>query len=340
MWFLFVGILAFLATYLLTGYFRYYALKNRLMDIPNERSSHEVPTPRGGGVAIALVLTVFFTALSFVEPDIQQSLLAIIFACAGICLVGLVDDHRHVSARWRLLVHFSGISLALVMMGGVPPIEVYDVSVEAGFIGSVLIVTGLVWLLNLFNFMDGIDGIASVETITSGLALAFLSWMVVPDSMIWVPPLFMACSVLGFLIWNFPPAKIFMGDAGSGFIGALLGLLAVHAAWESPVLLWCWVIMLAVFVVDASVTLARRLIALEPVYKPHRSHAYQNASRLYRSHLPVTLGVAGINVVFLFPIAFSVATGLVEGVVGVVIAYVPLCFIALYLKSGVSEEKV
>lgn len=340
MWFFFGGVLVFCITYLLTGLFRSYALKNSLMDIPNERSSHEIPTPRGGGVAVALVLFVSYALLSFLEPTIQQSALAIISACIGIFLVGLIDDHRHVSARWRLLVHFSGISVGLVMMGGIPPVDVFGVRVETGYIGAFLIVMCMVWLLNLFNFMDGIDGIASVEAITTGLALSFISWFVAPESAVWMLPLIMVCSVTGFLMWNFPPAKIFMGDAGSGFIGALLGLLTIQATWEAPVLFWCWIIMLAVFIVDASVTLFRRLMALEPVYKPHRSHAYQNAARNYNGHLPVTLGVGFINVFFLFPISLFVATGMLEGLVGVLMAYVPLFFVALYFKAGVKEKKV
>jgi Fuc2NAc and GlcNAc transferase len=142
-------------------------------------------------------------------------------------------------------------------------------------------------MLNLYNFMDGIDGIASVEAICACLGASVLYWLSGLDALIW-GPLLLAASVAGFLYWNFPPARIFMGDAGSGFLGIVLGGLSLQAAWVSEPMLWAWLILLGVFIVDATFTLFRRLLRGEKVYEAHRSHAYQFASRRFGKHLPVT----------------------------------------------------
>jgi Fuc2NAc and GlcNAc transferase len=144
--------------------------------------------------------------------------------------------------------------------------------------------------------------------------------------------------VLGFLFWNFPPAKIFMGDAGSGFLGMAIGVISLQAAWASPDLFWAWLILLGVFIVDATVTLLRRLLRGEKIYEAHRSHAYQFASRRYGRHLPVTLAVAAINLFWLFPLAASVVLWSIDGVLALTVAYIPLLLLASKFNAGGLEN--
>ena len=323
-----------------TGLLRRYALSRSLMDIPNARSSHSVPTPRGGGVAI--VLGFLLALLMLHRWDMLESslLIGLLGAGAGIALLGFLDDHGHIAARWRLLGHFAAALWVLYWLGGLPPLLLLGFSVELGWLGQCLAVLYLVWLLNLYNFMDGIDGIASVEAICVCLGAALA--LFVSDA--WHPeaglPLFcLAGAVAGFLFWNFPPARIFMGDAGSGFLGLMLGALSLQAASIAPQLLWSWLILLGVFVVDATFTLSRRLLRGDRIYEAHRSHAYQYASRRYGSHLPVTAAVAVINLLWLLPIALWVAAGGIDGVVGVLIAYGALLGLAVYFKAGRLEAK-
>jgi Fuc2NAc and GlcNAc transferase len=214
---------------------------------------------------------------------------------------------------------------------------VFGWTLELGWFGGLLAAFYLVWLLNLYNFMDGIDGIASVEAITACLGAAWLYWLAGLGGTA-VLPLLLAASVSGFLYWNFPPAKIFMGDAGSGFIGIVLGGLSLQAAWVSPPMFWCWLILLGVFIVDATYTLVRRLLRGDKVYEAHRSHAYQFASRAYGKHLPVTVAVAALNVCWLLPIAYCVAQLGLDGAVGVVLAYVPLILLAIRYRAGDLEN--
>ncbi|MCH0726198.1 glycosyl transferase, partial [Pseudomonas aeruginosa] len=146
----------------------------------------------------------------------------------GVALLGFLDDHGHVAARWRLLGHFMAALVSLFLLAGVPPFKLLGYQWDLGWVGVVLFAFYLVWLLNLYNFMDGIDGLACLEAIFVCLGGALVYWMNGKTALSLIP-LLLAFAVLGFLFWNFPPAKIFMGDAGSGFLGLTLGVLSIQA---------------------------------------------------------------------------------------------------------------
>ncbi|NUU39107.1 glycosyltransferase family 4 protein [Pseudomonas sp. C2B4] len=320
----------------LTWALRRYALSQSLMDIPNARSSHSVPTPRGGGVAIVLAFTMALFMLLFAGLMTSQAFLAIGGAGALIAIIGFMDDHGHIAARWRLLGHFAASIWMLFWLGGLPVIELFGGTFDLGWLGHVLAAFYLVWLLNLYNFMDGIDGIASVEAICACLGACLLYWVGGAMDLIW-GPLLLALAVAGFLFWNFPPARIFMGDAGSGFLGMVLGGLSLQAAWVSADLLWGWLILLGVFIVDATFTLFRRLLRGDKVYEAHRSHAYQFASRRFGSHLAVTAVVGAINLLWLLPIALGVSQFGLNSGVGLILAYAPLVALAIKFHAGELE---
>src|SRR5450830_1174262 len=321
---------------LLTSALRRYALSKSLIDVPNARSSHTVPTPRGGGVAIVLSFLLLVPLLSIFSLLPWASAWGLIGAGAGVAVLGFLDDHGHIAARWRLLGHFSAAVWALFWLGGIPPLTIMGVVFDMGWIGVVLSLFYLVWMLNLYNFMDGIDGLASVEAIAVCLSASLIYVLMGFSSLAWAP-LLLSFTVAGFLYWNFPPAKIFMGDAGSGFLGVTLGILSLQAAWASPALLWVWVILMGVFVVDATFTLVRRLVRGDKVYEAHRSHAYQYASRQYRGHFPVTVAVSLINIFWLLPLSVAVSFQRVDPALGLIIAYIPLLFFAVKYKAGERE---
>lgn len=328
--------LIFLVSFLLTAFFRSYALKKNILDVPNERSSHCSPTPRGGGVAIVItfMMLLIYAYLNGVVPFTHfiSFLLVGLFVAA----IGFMDDRNSLPARWRLLGHFLAAVCGLFWVGGLPNLELFGIEVQLGAVGDVVAVLYLVWMLNLYNFMDGIDGLASLEAICVCAGMCIVYLLVGVYELI-VLPLSLAMAVMGFLFWNFPPAKIFMGDAGSSFLGILLGLLSLQAVWHSPKFLWCWLILLGVFIVDATVTLCCRFFRGGKVYEAHRSHAYQFASRRFGKHLPVTLGVCAINIFWLLPLTLSVALSLMDGVTALVIAYIPLIFLAFFFDAGKSE---
>lgn len=327
----------FASTFILTALLRRYALSKSLIDIPNDRSSHSIPTPRGGGVAI-VVSFLAALCLLFVGGLIPSDLfLSGVGAGALVAIIGFMDDHGHIAARWRLLGHFTAAAWALYWLGGFPPVHAFGQVVNLGWAGTALAAFYLVWMLNLYNFMDGIDGIAGVEAVTVCLGVCVLYGVGADDSLIW-PALLLATSVAGFLVWNFPSARIFMGDAGSGFLGLILGILTLQAAWVSFDLFWGALILLGVFIVDATFTLLRRLIRGEKVYEAHRSHAYQFASRQYGKHWPVTVTVGLINLLWLLPIAVCVTRFRLDGIIGVILAYGPLVYLAFKYQAGMRES--
>lgn len=317
----------------LTAALRQYALRRSLIDVPNSRSSHTRPTPRGGGLAIVACMLAVLPALAGLGLISAENCWGLLGAGLLVAAIGFVDDHGHIAARWRLLAHFVAAAWGLWWMGGAPPLVLGDQVFHTGWVGTVIATFYLVWLLNLYNFMDGIDGIASVEAITVCLAAALLHAL---DGATATPllPLLLAAAAAGFLYWNFPPAQIFMGDAGSGFLGIVLGLMSLQAGWTRPELFWAWLILLGVFVVDATLTLVTRLLRAEKLHQAHRNHAYQHAARRCGGHLPVTLAVGALNLLWLLPIALWVATGRLDGLSGLVIAYAPLSVLALKLRAG------
>ena len=327
---------------LLTWCVRWYALRQGVIDIPNARSSHAIPTPRGGGLGMVLafgagiVYLIFSNALPAAYDPFMYALL-----CSGsaLALVGFVDDHGGVPVRVRLLVHISAASLLVWATGRLAPVDFGFGPVDLGVFAYPIAVLGIVWILNLTNFMDGIDGLAGGQAVlASGLAAGFIYFSTsnLPAAM---PAALLATSALGFLILNFPPAKIFMGDVGSGTLGLFFGGLAV---WHSAVLgfewLYVWLLLLGVFVVDATYTLVRRAMRKQNIGQAHRSHAFQRASRHYGRHLPVTLSSYSIILFWLAPWAWAVAFCAVPGILALAVAYLPLLVIAKFFKAGELDD--
>ncbi|MEL4014842.1 MraY family glycosyltransferase [Dryocola clanedunensis] len=336
-----VAVAIFACSFALTWGLRIYALKNNVIDVPNQRSSHSVPTPRGGGVAIVisfLIGIVVLCALGFVPVS---QMLSLFIAGVVTAVVGFLDDHGHIAARWRLLMHFLAAASGLYFLGQFPVIDLFGYPLSAGWLGMIFGLVYLAWMLNLYNFMDGINGLASMEAIMFALLSGLMIMFSVPDGMETSQFAIMAllgCAALGFIFWNFPTAKIFMGDAGSGFLGITIGLIVLHVALLDSKLFLAEICLLGVFIVDATVTLLRRLIGGKKVYEAHASHTYQILARKFGSHKPVTLGAFVINVVWLFPLAMLIATGSVTGVVGVVIAWLPLVVLAYRFGAGVKDK--
>lgn len=329
-------LLAFLLSLSLTGLIRHFALKLQMVDIPNHRSSHTLPTPRGGGLAFVLCFLIGLPLLYWQALLTASQTAAYAIATLSIASIGFLDDRHTLSAKIRLLGHCLTSLLALALLGTLPVLDLGFVQCQPGLLLGLCYWLGLVWLLNLYNFMDGIDGLAALEAVSVCLGMA-LVYTLGQAPQLTLLPLLLAAAVSGFLGWNFPPAKIFMGDAGSGFLGLILGLMMLQGAQTNPAWLWSWLILLAVFIVDASLTLLRRLLSGQPIMEAHRSHAYQWASRRYQSHKRVSLAVVLINGLWLLPIALGVGLGYLSGVIGLIIGYMPILLLAWRLKAGKAE---
>jgi Fuc2NAc and GlcNAc transferase len=324
----------------LTSLVRTRALARQVVDVPNERSSHSVPTPRGGGVAIVVSFSLGVVGhrigsdLSIDWPALAALLLSGLIVAA----IGYIDDVRGVPSRMRLAVHVVSAGVFLVGLGGIPLVPVLGHEFDLLWLGPCLAMVFIVGSLNFFNFMDGIDGIASLQAITVSLGGALCWWLATGNDH-WIVPVLLAACTAGFLVWNFPPARIFMGDSGSGFLGMALGGMALWAGHDHPPLFWAWFTLMGVFIVDPWVTLVRRMRRGGRFDEAHRSHAYQYAARRFGAHRPVSLAVAAINIVWLLPLALLISTGALDGVVGVLIGYAPLVLLAFRLKAGASDQQ-
>jgi Fuc2NAc and GlcNAc transferase len=333
--------LVLLVSTVLTGAIRYYALSRKVLDIPNQRSSHTEPTARGGGLAI--VLAFFAASVSlFLTQGLNAAWFAALSSTLLVAVIGFCDDHAHVAARWRFLTHLLAAFAALFFLHGLPLVLVpkpFDAVIghsllNLGWLGYLLGAVLLVWLLNLFNFMDGTDGIAASEAVFVSSALAGYLYFI--DQTLCTVLMCLASASLGFLLWNWPKAKIFMGDVGSGFLGLLLGVLILMAAQQAAVLLYCGLILFGVFVVDATYTLLIRFGSGQKWYDAHCSHTYQRAAKQH-GHLRVLMASWAINLFWLLPVSVLVFLHPGYALLGLLLAYLPLVYLAYRYKAGQPE---
>ncbi|MBI1195690.1 MAG: hypothetical protein GC138_07585 [Gammaproteobacteria bacterium] len=247
----------------------------RIEDHPNERSLHTQPTPRTGGVAIATGL-IAGLLYAWGASGVPGTLAAVALGCGLVGGVSLLDDFRHVAARWRFLVHTIAavILVSLADLGlrklGLPPFS-WSLPVWPG---AVLTVVAVIWMINLYNFMDGMDGFAAGMAAIGFSAMAGLAWLG-GNGELGLASLSVAAAAAGFLIFNFPKARIFMGDLGSSSLGFLAIAFALWGDRSDAFPLWAALLVFSPFIVDATVTLMIRLARGERVWEAHRSHAYQ-----------------------------------------------------------------
>lgn len=318
----------------LTHLVRKIAITRNKFDIPNERSSHKNPTPRGGGVAVVAAFLFGLLALLIRRNIDAESFYAIVLPGALVAIIGYLDDlGRVTAARLRLIGHFVAALIAIYILGGLPPMPLFSATLDIGLVGNIIAVLFLVWMLNLFNFMDGIDTITGIEALTSCLILTIFL-INKSDTELWRVPALLCAAVIGFLYFNWPPAKIFLGDIGSGFIGFTIGTISLVIAKSQPLITWAVIILLGVFIVDATVTLIRRIFDKQRISAAHRSHAFQHLANNADRHLKVSLSIAAVNIFWLAPIAWLVVDQQLQPIVGVSIAYVPLVVLAIYFKAG------
>ncbi len=328
-----VPVAGLLTSALLTWGMRCYALKFDVMDMPGNRSSHQIPTPRGGGLAIVISMLAIGVTAGFTTSISSQAFYALLLPGVAIAIISFIDDHQPLPSGLRLIVHFFAACLSIVLLPNLPAIPVGEFTLASPWILYPLLTLSLVWLLNLYNFMDGIDGIAGGEAVSVLLAAASILWL--HGERDWSTFL-LWCStpIVGFLYWNWPPAKIFMGDVGSAYLGITLGILALLTSADTPMTLWSWLILLAVFIADATWTLLVRMTTGQDWHQPHRSHAYQKVARHKKSHRFVSLGVIAINLIWLAPLAWIATVNANYGWAVCALAYLPLLGICRQQSAG------
>ena len=301
-----VLLFAFALSWWGTGRVRHFAITRAVLDVPNERSLHTTPTPRGGGLAIAAVVLVGIAAAAAIGWVRFEVAIAFVPGGVAMVLLGWLDDRRSLSPAARLVVHLMAATWVVYWIGPVRALSFGTASIGLGWLATPLSILGIVWLLNLFNFMDGIDGIAAVEAVMVSAAAGLFCWWEGDSEVAWLAALIAAASA-GFLPWNWMPARIFMGDAGSTFLGFMLGSLALLADRRGALPVVAWTVLLCVFIVDATLTVSGRLVRRERVFEAHRTHAYQRAVQSGWSHAAVSVAVVVLNVTLTVLVGGAVA---------------------------------
>lgn len=329
--------LLFCSSFILTRLVCFLAIKKGWFDIPGSRSSHSQPTPRSGGIAF---IVTFLGALVYIYSTgaLFENELFALLAGLIVAVLGFFDDLMNLSIKLRISVHFIVVLLALFFLGGPPEISIFSFSVnfqEGGplLLGYILAAWALVWLINLYNFMDGIDGLAGLEAVFISLAAGSIV-LIKGNSTIAFLLFSLGVVVSGFLPLNLPKAKIFMGDTGSNFLGFIIGVLSLITINRGLMDVWTWAILLGVFIVDATMTLIGRMRSNEVWYHAHRSHAYQQAAIKYARHGKVDLGVSLINCFWLFPLAWLNVWIENYGLAFVLLAYMPIFFLGRYYRHN------
>jgi UDP-N-acetylmuramyl pentapeptide phosphotransferase/UDP-N-acetylglucosamine-1-phosphate transferase len=299
--------------------------RRQMLDIPNERSSHTVPVPRGGGIAVIGTIVIAWVGLSTVGLLPRTELLVPAVAL-GIATVSWIDDRRGLSPALRLLMQFAAVAVTMAALPGgalfqgwLPP-------------GLDAIATALIWVwfINLYNFMDGIDGIAGSEAAAIGLGLALVAGAGAARAPeIALPGIAIAAAAIGFLVWNWAPARIILGDVGSVPLGYLLGFLlrelALRGWWKAALILPLY------FLADATLTLLRRLARGERVWQAHREHFYQRAVQRGLGHAAVVVRVIAADAVL---IACAWSAENISGFAGLAVAALTVALLLVVLGRG------
>ena len=302
----------FLLSAALTYVIKSYANKNAVFDIPNERSSHTVPTPRGGGLAIIIV---FYVGLLYFHDSIESKLFYALLCSLPIALVSLLDDVYTLSSKIRFFVQSASTVMALYFLGGVISIDLILFELHGWWLNIIAFFT-MVWLTNLYNFLDGIDGYAGSEAVMVGLGL-FLFFNNALGLVI-------VAACLGFLLFNWHQASIFMGDVGSATLGFIFAVFVFYDTAHGNI--YTWLILLSLFWFDATLTLIRRYRNGEPVTQAHKKHAYQRLVQSNWSHDKVVWFALLFNLIF-FTLLYFVNNVLIVFSLNMIVLFIIMKFI-------------
>jgi UDP-N-acetylmuramyl pentapeptide phosphotransferase/UDP-N-acetylglucosamine-1-phosphate transferase len=318
-----VAAVVFGCSVILTGFLAGILKKNNILDIPNERSSHIISTPRGGGIGIVSSIIIGWIVDRTFIHTLNSHDIIILGSSFGLAIVCFIDDIRGLPAASKLIfqIVFMFPGFWIISETGGMFRGWLDIELDILF-------TGLLWLwfINLFNFMDGIDGLTGVEVFVLGLGLAVFSVTGIINEQVLGPSIIFMTSALGFLVWNWAPAKVFLGDVGSIPLGYLIGWSLISITSETishHSLLVIILILPGYYLADASITLGGRILKRKNIFEAHRDHFYQKAVQNGASHSTVCLAVLVVNILLLLialmfagskPIFALITSGVVIGI--------------------------
>jgi len=328
------GVLLTYITALVAGYVKEWAEKKGYLAIPNARSSHNKPVPSVGGLSIVLIVMLGFLILSFLVTLDTPWYLILFVSSSLIIAVGLFDDIFEIKKRIRIFIHIAAALIVILWIGSNLQIIFPRAINLTGPFATIFIVLYVVWNINLYNFMDGIDGLAAGQAVFMGATAGTIAW-VNGNFPLALAYYLLGFASLGFLKWNWHPAKIFMGDLCSGFMGITMAILGLWGKLTSSVPLTAFLILMAIFYVDPTYTIIRRLLEGENPTTTHRDFAFHHAIRKGYSHARVTGTILLIDLFWLAPLAvWTVLLRSNWSIPVLLIAYAPIIFLVIFMKAG------
>jgi Fuc2NAc and GlcNAc transferase len=330
--------------------------KNNVKSLANERSSHIESISSGGGLAFIIITICSLYFFSYQEYFYIKNVYFLLFASSVIGLVGYWDDLRDISALTRFLTQLLSSILVVLIFSDFPEIQFLSYTFIDANTSKIFGIIFLVWLTNLYNFMDGIDGLATIQGIFILFSYIFLVLILDPVSMnsdakifFYYSTIILFSSLFGFLFYNFPNSSIFMGDAGSSFLGFFLGSLGIYAAANNWISFWTLIIIWSMFIVDATVTLLIRIYNRDKWYQAHRSHAYQKLTIIFsekldsrfeksiaraKSHRRVCSIYFLINLFWVLPLSFLSIKYYQYGFIIALVCFCPLIISSIIIGAG------
>ena len=341
--------ISFICSYSIEKLFVKYSL---FLDIPTEGSSHDKPTPSAGGISILLSYLIYiFLLLSFNQifiPEFDgnqeqtnEAFFILLLSLVPIIIVSLIDDLNKVNIALRLIVQFFSAAIIIYYFYIRFDNNTFDVnnySQQSSFMIIILSIILSMWLMNLYNFMDGIDSYASIQCIFVSLSASIFAYINKPDDFMYLCILGLGLANIGFLCRNIHPAKIFMGDTGSVSIGCIFAFFIFYSASESILSIYTWLILLSIFVIDSSYTLLVRIVTKKNISEVHLTHAYHKITR--KSNSPITTNkiLIYINIFWVFPLAAISNIYIDYNLIITIITYLPLLFSVINIGAGLEEE--
>lgn len=320
-----IYLILLLVSFSLTYFIKEYAIKKSLVATVNERSSHTVPTPHGGGIALAITWFLGLLYLYFTD-DIDLNLFYALLVGIVISLVSFLDDIYELSAKLRLIFQSLVALGGLYFLGGFENLDFFVFSIDNQIITNIFAFFVIIWFINLYNFLDGINGYAGSEAIFLSLAGFILfngNHFIV-----------LIVAVLGFLYWNWNKAKIFMGDVGSTLLGYNIAVFTIYYSNQTSENFWIWIILFSLFWFDATVTLIRRKLNGEKLSQAHKKHAYQRLTQAEWSHFKVTNYSVVVNII-LFCLVYFVSNIFIAFIFSIIL----LNFVMKYIDKKKSFIK-
>ena len=275
-----------------------------LIDTPNKRSSHKTPTSKGGGISIVLLTFATIIFLYFDKTIDTRFGISLILGSTIIAITGFLDDLYNLSVIRRIILYSLSIFISIIILVPETNLVIGNTKIEMSVFAYLVYAVYIFWLMNLFNFMDGTDGYAGIQTVST----AFFTWLVLSNTIETNEHLILLvilASTLGFLIWNWSPAKIFMGDVGSCTLGFIFALFSVYSSNQGHLSISVWLILLSPFIGDASFTLIKEILNGKKWYQAHNNHAYQKLYQIGFNHKVIAKGLLVINLICIWPLAYT-----------------------------------